>query len=89
MSSDWHTVMDAVAFGPVNALGLDETLFARDGPFRRQLWSTQIVDVAGSSINGRPKSTWNANEVVRQIYGHTDHTSRFGSPAASSPSRRS
>ena len=58
LSSDWHTVMDAVRrcsagrsiddparFGTVNALGLDETLFARDGPFRRQLWSTQIVDV--------------------------------------------
>jgi transposase len=52
-----HTVMDAVVlfgrplvddparFGTVNALGLDETLFARDGPFRRQRWSTQIVDV--------------------------------------------
>jgi transposase len=57
LSSDWHTVMDAVVlfgrplvddparFGTVNALGLDETLFAREGPFRRQLWSTQIVDV--------------------------------------------
>ncbi len=30
---------------PVNALGLDETLFARVGRFRTQLWSTQIVDV--------------------------------------------
>lgn len=57
LSSDWHTVMDAVVlfgrpliddptrFTTVNALGLDETLFARHGPFRRQLWSTQIVDV--------------------------------------------
>jgi transposase len=57
LDSDWHTVMDAVAlfgqpliddparFGTVTALGLDETLFARDGPFRRQRWSTQIVDV--------------------------------------------
>lgn len=57
LSSDWHTVMDAVTvfgrlliddpdrFGTVDALGLDETLFARDGPFRRQRWSTQIVDV--------------------------------------------
>lgn len=31
--------------GAVTALGLDETLFARVGRFRRQLWSTQIVDV--------------------------------------------
>ena len=53
----WHTVMDAVVlygselvddpgrFGAVSALGLDETLFARVGPFRAQCWSTQIVDV--------------------------------------------
>jgi transposase len=31
--------------GEVSALGLDETLFARVGRFRHQLWSTQIVDV--------------------------------------------
>ena len=53
----WHAVMDAVVavgeqlidhpdrIGAVNALGLDETLFARVGRFRTQLWSTQIVDV--------------------------------------------
>ena len=58
LGCDWHTVMDAVVvygtpliddphrFGAVTAVGLDETLFARVGPFRRQLWSTQIVDVA-------------------------------------------
>ena len=57
LGCDWHTVMDAVVvygtpliddpdrFGAVTAVGLDETLFARHGPFRRQLWSTQIVDV--------------------------------------------
>ena len=59
---DWHTVMDAVAiygtpliddpdrFGAVTAVGLDETLFARVGPFRRQLWSTQIVDVGAGQL---------------------------------------
>jgi transposase len=53
----WHAVMDAVVavgerliehpdrIGAVTALGLDETLFARVGRFRTQLWSTQIVDV--------------------------------------------
>ena len=57
LGCDWHTVMDAVTvygtlliddparFGTVTAVGLDETLFAREGPFRRQCWSTQIVDV--------------------------------------------
>jgi len=54
----WHAVNDAViAYGAAlvdddpdrvgspTALGLDETLFARQGPWRRQAWSTQIVDV--------------------------------------------
>ena len=62
LQCDWHTVMDAVAlygtpliddpdrFGAVSAVGLDETLFARVGPFRRQLWSTQIVDVTAGQL---------------------------------------
>jgi transposase len=57
LGCDWHTVMDAVElyglpliddpdrFGAVTALGLDETLFCRQGRFRVQCWSTQIVDV--------------------------------------------
>jgi transposase len=57
LGCDWHTVMDAVMlygtaliddpsrFGAVSAIGLDETLFARQGRFRTQCWSTQIVDV--------------------------------------------
>lgn len=57
LGCDWHTVMDAVViygtpliddpdrYGTVNAIGLDETLFARQGRFRTQCWSTQIVDV--------------------------------------------
>ena len=66
LGCDWHTVMDAVVvygtpliddphrFGAVAAVGLDETLFAREGPFRRQRWSTQIVDVgAGPAARRR------------------------------------
>jgi transposase len=69
LGCDWHTVMDAVAFygtpliddpgrfGAVSAVGLDETLFARVGPFRRQLWSTQIVDVGSrAAARQRPRS---------------------------------
>jgi transposase len=53
----WHPVMDAVVaygqalvddpdrFGDVSALGLDETLRCRIGEWRRQSWTTQIVDV--------------------------------------------
>jgi transposase len=60
LGCDWHTVMDAVGaygtplvedpdrIGPVSALGLDETLFARTGRWRTQHWCTSIVDV------GRP-----------------------------------
>ena len=58
LGCDWHTVNDAViAYGTVlvddpdrigqpTALGLDETLFFRQGPWKRQCWSTSIVDVA-------------------------------------------
>jgi len=62
LGCSWHTVNDAVIsygqalvdddpnrIGTVTALGLDEALFCRLGPFRRQHWSTSIVDVA----NGR------------------------------------
>ena len=57
LGCDWHTVMDAVdaygtpliddpeRIGEVEALGLDETLFVRTGPFRRRSWVTSIVDV--------------------------------------------
>ncbi len=59
----WHTVNDAVVsygealidddpdrIGDVTALGLDEALFCRVGRYRRQLWSTQIVDVAAGRL---------------------------------------
>jgi hypothetical protein len=54
----WHVVNDATIvfgeqliddpdrIGEVTGVGLDETLFTRRGDYRRQLWSTQIVDVA-------------------------------------------
>jgi transposase len=57
LGCDWHTVMDAVVlfgepliddparYGMVNAVGLDETLYVREGRYRRQRWSTQVVDV--------------------------------------------
>jgi transposase len=57
LGCDWHTVMDSVVIygqplvddpdriGPIEAVGIDETLFAREGRYRRQRWSTQIVDV--------------------------------------------
>lgn len=57
LGCDWHTVMDAVtAYGTpliedpnriatVTALGLDETLFRRTGPFNTREWATSIVDV--------------------------------------------
>jgi transposase len=58
----WHTVMDAVIaygealvddpdrFRDVEALGLDETLRCRLGPWKRQQWSTQIVDVGRGQL---------------------------------------
>lgn len=63
LGCSWHTVNDAVIsygealvdddpdrVGTVCALGLDEVLFCRRGPFRRQHWSTSIVDVAGGRL---------------------------------------
>jgi transposase len=60
---DWHTVNDAVMaygaalvdddvgrIGEPAALGLDETLFVRDGPRRVQRWSTSIVDVGAGRL---------------------------------------
>lgn len=57
LGCDWHTVNDAVQaygaallddaarVGPVNALGLDETLFVRRGERHHKVWATSIVDV--------------------------------------------
>ena len=58
LGCDWHTVNDAVIaygtplvedpdrIGEVTALGLDETLFCRQGRWRTQAWCTSIVDVS-------------------------------------------
>ena len=57
LGCDWHTINDTVIaygtelvedparIGAVEALGLDETLFARLGKWRTLAWSTSIVDV--------------------------------------------
>ena len=62
LGADWHTVNDAVVaygaaliddpdrFGAVTALGLDEVLFARQGKWRTQAWSTSIVDVGAGQL---------------------------------------
>lgn len=62
LGCDLHTVNDAVIaygtalvedparIGQPRALGLDETLFCRQGPWRTQCWSTSIVDVAGGQL---------------------------------------
>lgn len=55
LGCDWHTVNRAVItyglalvddpdrIGDVTVFGIDETAFARIGPYRRRLWSTQLV----------------------------------------------
>ena len=58
LGCDWHTVSDAVCawgeallaadgerVGDVEALGLDETLYKREGRWRTRRWCTSIVDV--------------------------------------------
>ena len=62
LGCDWHTINDTVlAYGtalvedpdrigqPI-ALGLDETLFVKLGPWHRQQWSTSIVDVEAGRL---------------------------------------
>lgn len=62
LGCDWHTVNNAVLaygtalvddpgrIGPVTALGLDETLFCRSGPWAERTWSTSIVDVEAGQL---------------------------------------
>ena len=60
LGCDWHTVNDAVVaygealldadverVGEVDALGLDETLFVRQGPRHLQQWCTSVVALGG------------------------------------------
>src|SRR5271169_356265 len=63
LGCDWHTVNDTVIaygealldadeerIGEVRALGLDEVLMVRIGPYHRQHFSTQIVDVRAGQL---------------------------------------
>ena len=63
LGCDWHTANRAVLswgqallaadcdrFGAVEALGLDETLFGRQGAWRTRRWCTSIVDVTGGQL---------------------------------------
>ena len=62
LGTDWHTINDTVhAFGApliddpdrigdVTSLGLDETLFFRQGRWKRQRWATSIVDVGDGQL---------------------------------------
>lgn len=63
LGCDWHTVNDTVIaygtalvdddpdrIGPPTAIGLDEVLFCRLGPWRAQSWSTSIVDVGAGRL---------------------------------------
>jgi transposase len=67
LGCDWHTINDTVVaygtalvehkdrFGKVEALGLDEVLFARVGQWHRQEFTTQIVDMnAGQPLDVGP-----------------------------------
>jgi transposase len=75
LGCDWHTVNDAVVlYGEalldadtdrtvgVSALGLDETLFKREGPWRTLRWATTVADVGGQ---GRP------SRLVEMVEGRT------------------
>ena len=63
LGTDWHTINDAVVaygevlldadvdrVGVVRALSIDETLFKREGRWRTQRWSTQLVDARSGQL---------------------------------------
>ena len=62
LGCSWHTVNDTVhsygaplvadadRIGETEAIGLDEMLLVRVGPWRTQCWVTAIVDVAGGQL---------------------------------------
>ncbi len=63
LGCDWHTINDTVMaygtalldddpdrIGPVTAVGLDETLFVRRGPWRRQEFCTSIVNTRAGQL---------------------------------------
>ena len=63
LGCDWHTAnravlawgeallaTDTARVGAVEALGLDETLFGRSGPWRARRWCTCIVDVTQGQL---------------------------------------
>jgi transposase len=63
LGCDWHSVndtllrygealidVDRTRFGVLEALGLDEVLFVREGPYRRLSFSTSLVDVRNGQL---------------------------------------
>jgi len=77
---DWHTVNDTVVaygmalvddpdrIGEVAAVGLDEVLFARQGRWRTQTWSTSIADVERGQLPDQAGQARRARvPTVRQL----------------------
>jgi len=50
MSYGAPLVEDPSRYGYVNALGLDETLFYRKGPYHNQNWCTTILDTEDATL---------------------------------------
>ncbi len=88
LGCDWHTPNDSVCaygaplvddehrFADVRALGLDETLFPREGCYRSQKWSTSIVDVTSATLldvvpgrEGKEPKKWIANQSEKWRQG--------------------
>jgi len=92
LGCDWHTVNDAVLaygeallaadtdrVGRVDAIGLDETLFFRQGRRHTKQWCTSVVDVGGA---GRPA------KLIEVIEGRTAKTVSKWIDAQPAPWRR-
>ena len=80
LGCDWHTINDTVIaygtplvedparIGDTDALGLDETLFARIGPWATQHWSTSVVDVRRGQLLDELR-----RRVQDETLGHRGH----------------
>jgi hypothetical protein len=62
LGGDWHAVNDTMLaygqllvddperIGPVQPIGMDQTLFNRGGEYRTQAWATMFADMAGHRL---------------------------------------
>ena len=98
LGSDWHTVIDTVVssgdallnpdnerIGEATALGLEEVLMVRIGPWRRQFFSTELVNIFPDRSSAEPMGWLSKDECS----GSASSSAPSIAPAPTSRSSRS